>query len=60
MRRRKFVALLGGLVAASPFGARAAQGDAGDRRPVRRFAQLIFGTIGRVPPGTKRSLADSG
>src|SRR3954447_1034111 len=36
--------------------ARAAEGDAGDRRPLRRVAQRVFWTVyGRVPPGTERS-----
>jgi putative ABC transport system substrate-binding protein len=43
MRRRKFVALLGGVVAARLRCARAAEGDAGDRRPLRRAGQASFG-----------------
>src|SRR6266568_4319272 len=36
--------------------ARAAEGDAGDRRPQPRVAQHVFWTVyGRVPPGTERS-----
>src|SRR5258708_18952383 len=36
--------------------ARAAEGDAGDRRPLHRVAQRDYGTVyGPVPPGTERS-----
>ena len=36
--------------------ARAAEGDAGDRRPQHRIARPVFCTVyGRVPPGTERS-----
>src|SRR5438045_347341 len=36
--------------------ARAAEGDAGDRRPQYRVARHVFWTVyGRVPPGTERS-----
>ena len=55
MRGRDFIIFLAGGMAARY--ARAAEGDAGDRRPQHRVARPVFfcAVDGRVQPGTERS-----
>jgi hypothetical protein len=50
MRRRDFIALRGGRVAA--IRADAASGDAGGRVSAQRISGNVSGGTGRVPPGT--------
>jgi len=54
MRRRKFVALLGAWWPHGRSMARAAEGDAGDRRPQPRVASVSSGLF-MASPGTERS-----